>query len=191
MNRKSVVLGALLVGLTGLGVVLFAAQGHGEKGKTTAKTPAQNEAKPESKDAPMDSAKHDSTLEWAEAHGKGDPKAKTLVPPNIQAVLSGYGLDKKLWDRYREQSADQLTGRLKELKGQFDSLKSNTDSLRDRHSQLAREGHEEDAKELLDEEMMPLMNKRDQLLGEAILVVNAKAMVTGLIDEVPSEMRTN
>ncbi len=191
MKTKSVVLGALLVGLAGLGVALFLAQGHGEKGKTAAKTPAQAEAKAEGKDEPVESMRPGSTLEWAEARGKGDPKAKSLVPPNIQAVLSGFGLEQKLWDKYRDQSAEQLTGRLQELKGQFASLKSNTDTLRDRHSQLAREGHEEDAKQLIDEEMLPLMNQRDRLLGEAILVVNAKAMVTGLIDEVPSEMRTN
>ena len=181
MKRKWLAVG-LFAALSISGVVMFSHL-FGESSSAVPAAPSAVAAAP-SADGVKPSMSYDT---WLEKRAAGDSELPS-APPHVQTVLSSFGLSVTMWDHYLEQSAEELDKRLGELKTEFAALQAETTKLRDRHSALAQGGSAAEADKIMRDEVMPLFDSRDKLLGETLLVVNAKSIVSGVAPDMPAEM---
>lgn len=82
-----------------------------------------------------------------------------------------------------------LDKRLGDLKAEFAALQQETAKLKEKHSELARGSDPKQADTFMRDEVLPIFDERNRLLGEALLVVNAKALASNTAPEMPPEMR--
>lgn len=128
--------------------------------------------------------------EWLEKRASGDPSVPS-APPHIQTVLSSFGLPKEMWEEYASEPVEALEKRLGELKAEFATLRQKTGKLKEEHSKLARGSDPRQADAFMRDQVLPTFEVRNRLLGEALLVVNAKALATNGAPEMPAEMRVH
>jgi hypothetical protein len=126
--------------------------------------------------------------EWMEKRASGNPSAPS-TPPHIQTVLSSFGLPEEMWESYAAEPVEALEKRLGELKTEFETLRQETAKLKEEHSALARGSDPTQADTFMRDKVLPVFDERNRLLGETLLVVNAKALATNTTPDMPSEMR--
>jgi hypothetical protein len=126
--------------------------------------------------------------EWMEKRASGNPGVSS-TPPHIQTVLSSFGLPEEMWESYASEPVETLEKRLGDLKAEFAALQQETAKLKEEHSELARGSDPKQADTFMRDEVLPIFDERNRLLGEALLVVNAKALASNAAPDMPSEMR--
>jgi len=176
-------------------VLVLSGSDRGQSGKLSTsadkpqtEAPLQNESQPVvTKKTP---AKAKSLEEWVKRQAEGGAVAGG-VPPHIEAVLSSFSLPSELWDEYENQPVENLERRIDVLKQEFELLQQGTEELKSEYTELSVRGETDAAERLMREEILPRFEARDRLLGEAIVVVNAKSLLAGVAARSPLAEHTN
>ncbi len=173
MKRNiAALLGLVVIGVVGMIALLSQENTDKDMEPVAEEPPIAEEPAPTSNDGL-------GLAQWVEAKARGEDVPET--PPNIQLILESYNLDPAMWETYRDQSAEALGKRLKQLEELRQPLVKKTRRLTEKRRELLDQGDQAAARELMESEIITLFAERDKLLGEALLVVHAKAAASGFM----------
>lgn len=93
---------------------------------------------------------------------------------NVEDVLDKYNLDEHLWEKLRYMSNEQLDAYLSGIQEEFKRLQQASYEMIDLHNEFFEKGDEQTALEFIENEIFPIFEERDKLVGQAILVAMAR-----------------